>query len=54
MPPYILWLEGLNIVDEDWIKHWVHVKNLDEKEKFEHGEGDIWPTNKRLSLGFRV
>jgi len=28
-------------VDEDWIKHWVHVKNLDEKEEFEHGEGDI-------------
>ncbi len=28
-------------MDEDWIKHWVHVKNLDENEEFEHGEGDI-------------
>jgi hypothetical protein len=31
---YIMTIGGLDIVDEDWIKHWVHVNNLDEKREF--------------------
>jgi hypothetical protein len=31
---YIMTIRGLDIVDEDWIKHWVHVNNLDEKREF--------------------
>jgi hypothetical protein len=33
-------------VDEDWIKHWVHVKNLDEKKNLNMGKEIFDPQTK--------